>query len=176
MFEDLLKVIDDRIQFLSSNTQVVKEVNPKQTGKQVLGKKLNVEVVLQELFKMALRGVDKGKLVSFDNCLETLVNETLDLFEHLEGPESEENRPKMNPIPSRTYRALDAKVGSKLAMAESKAWTKVSSICSISQFLIKFQILWYKSSYLCFKKILNFKSFIIGDQIHLQHRHLLEYH
>ena len=122
-FEPISEALNERIKLLSTtglSSKEMREVVNDESG--LNNSKLSVESVLTQLFKLALNSYEKDDL-------DHLANTALDLFENID-------RNKHKDIPSKTFRILDTKVGSKLTMAEAKAWSKVikaifnTGICS----------------------------------------------
>lgn len=115
-----------RTKLLSEDLAIIKSVRPKNASNPgcLATRKLNIDTVLNDLFKIATSSDSKEDY-------NELNNEALELFDELEAYIAKAKKYPVHQIPEKTFKVLDTMVGSKCSMAEANAWKKV--ITSLSK-------------------------------------------
>ncbi|CAI2361768.1 unnamed protein product [Moneuplotes crassus] len=119
-FTSICELLENRAKNLSEITSIIKTIEPKVTKKPVVlsGGPLSIDLVLTDLFKIAMNSFTKEQL-------DLLNNEALALFDELEGYIEKTKKFPLFKLQGKVFKALDIKVGSKCSMTEAKAWKKV---------------------------------------------------
>jgi hypothetical protein len=135
----------------------------------ILKKEISIMSSLHTLYLQAVQGIGKDELCQ----------SALDIFEVLSGILKTHITKKMNDMPSKTYKALEVKVGGRLSMAESKAWAKVIQVIyktGICNNIVEYDSLMNKVTKFTIKKNfirdkLKMKKEIIRQHKDTIHRH-----